>query len=149
MVLIAYNSSDELNGLLSYIGTLGSDKSEYLQYESVEGQDPEQLFYFISGNSYATTRQYLPEYYVGLYLKKHVFGLSSFTIRTSVNPINSTHHPLTWKIIGSIDGKNWNILDSHINDSVLNVQYATIHFEAQEYAVRHMLLDLYPLHILL
>lgn len=123
---------------MDYIESLSDDKMEYLGYESTPSDNaPDQLFYYRSGGSYFTG-EYSYEHYIGFYLKRHIFGISSFSICSSKNPTNSNVHPLTWKIIGSVDGKNWFVIDSHTNDNILNGYEYTAHINVEECLVRHL-----------
>ncbi|EAY18685.1 hypothetical protein TVAG_062900 [Trichomonas vaginalis G3] len=123
---------------MDYIASLSDDKMRYLYYESSPGQtSPEQLFYYKDGYSYGTGEN-TNQYYVGFYLKKHIFDIRSFSIGSSLNPTNSRVHPVTWKLMGSVDEQNWFVIDSHTNDNLLNGFDLKAHIDVQGCLVRHI-----------
>lgn len=137
MVWINYNESNPSVGLCDYLKNINGNYHDYVNYEYSYGLNyPEQLFYYEDGYSYGSGNTN-GIYYVGIYLKKQSFIINSFFIKSSLNPTNSSYHPINWSIQGSYDGKSWEVLDYH-NDQILNSLGAEFKSNTREYIARHL-----------
>ena len=61
--------------------------------------------------------------------------MSSWTVESS------WYHLKGWDFKGSIDGKKWDILDSHTNSNVLNGQGLSINFPCKRGLYRYFLIE--------
>ena len=65
----------------------------------------------------------------------------SYTIQSSGGGLNSLYHIKSWDIKGSIDGKRWDIIDSHFDSQEMNLGSATKNFKLKEGLYRYFKLE--------
>ena len=61
--------------------------------------------------------------------KKRKVKLTSYTLRTSGNGPYCEYHPKSWRIVGSNDRKDWEIINQQVNNSSLNDRHRQHRFE--------------------
>ena len=62
------------------------------------------------------------------FLKRKI-NITSYTLRSSQNGTNSCYHAKSWRIVGSNDRENWEVVDQQVNNSSLNGKYKQCRFE--------------------
>ena len=60
---------------------------------------------------------------------KRKVNLSSYTIRSNCCSACTWYHPKSWRIVGSNDGENWDVIDHRTNNSDLNGAHKQHRFE--------------------
>lgn len=60
---------------------------------------------------------------------KRKINMTSYTIRTDNDGPNSYYSPKSWRIVGSNDNQNWNVINRQANRSELNGNYKQHRFE--------------------
>ena len=83
---------------------------------------------FYRYHSFETGEQATKQW-VMLNMKNSVFGLERYCIHTSDNDPNAYHHLKSWRLYGSNDNKNWDMLDEKNNSQALNVRFTLRNFE--------------------
>lgn len=61
--------------------------------------------------------------------KNRKVKLTSYTLRTSGNGPNGLYHAKSWRIVGSNDGKSWELINQQVNNSSLNGSHRQHRFE--------------------
>ena len=62
------------------------------------------------------------------FLKRNI-NITSYTLRTSQCGTNGCYHAKSWRILGSNDRENWEIIDQRVNNPSLNGEYKQCRFE--------------------
>ena len=65
------------------------------------------------------------------FLKRKI-NLTSYTLRTSGNGQNGSYHAKSWRIVGSNDRNNWDVINQQVNNSSLNDSYWQHRFESDK-----------------
>ena len=63
---------------------------------------------------------------------KRKINLTSYTLRTSGNGQNGYYHAKSWRIVGSNDRNNWDVINQQVNNSSLNGKYRQHRFECDK-----------------
>jgi hypothetical protein len=51
---------------------------------------------------------------------KSLVHITSYSLKSSFNPVNHSFHLLGWDLMGSLNGRQWDILDSRKNANEIN-----------------------------
>lgn len=114
-------SSDNLNGVFNFLSKKSKIENEVkVTSSSLNSGDWQKLLKIDNvDNNYSTNNENNP--WICFELKNHRICPSSYTIR-SCNSYYGSHHPRSWLIEGSEDGKNWIIIDEQHDCSYLNMK---------------------------
>ena len=138
-----YKEGEDLNGIISYLireegreilsnGTLtltgGTDPklNPYHPITNITEYDEKINDYFY--NFHSTLIPSEESNFIDFDFGQRKIKISSYTIRSNKNPENGRYHPKTWKICGSNDKENWDIIDQQVDCNELNGPYKQHHF---------------------
>lgn len=133
-----YKEGEELNGIISYLlkeegreiltnGTLtltgGTDPllNPYHPITNVTEYDEKINDYFY--NFHSTLAPSEESNFIDFDFGQRKVRISSYTIRSNKNNEYGRYHPKSWKICGSNDKKNWDVLDHQLDCCELNGPY--------------------------
>mgnify|MGYP001108157282 CR=1 FL=1 len=66
---------------------------------------------------------------------KGLIHTTSYSLKSSINPVNHSYHLLGWDLMGSLNGRQWNILDSRKNTNEINGYRYECNFTPMKYAI--------------
>lgn len=132
---------DELNGIISHMKKINGDNliengnlvisSGHRTYSgslnNMIKYDGESINEYFRNNDGSPLKE--SEGWIEFDFIKQKINLTSYTLRTSSD--SSCYHPKTWRVLGSNDRTNWDVLNKQANNSSLNGRYNQHRFECE------------------
>jgi len=120
------NTNDCENGLFYFLGIMSSeDKKTWkspiprfvaLTASSTEISTVDQLISYPLNHNYFCTRSATNSWIIITLAKPIQFMITQYRIKAGKC---DSHYPRNWVLEGSLDGKSWNLLSKHVNDTSL------------------------------
>lgn len=134
---------DELDGIISYLKkTLGENLIQEGKLKLSSGHEPvdgsiENIIKYDKKNideyfqNYFSSGLKESEGWIEFDFVDKKINLTSYTMRTSSCGVNDMYHPKTWRVIGSNDKINWDVINKQISNPALNGRYKQHRFECE------------------
>ena len=123
---------DILNGTVAYFNNKDGIFLDYISAEASNNNEfSSRAINFSTTISYSSGERDEPQWYQVEFKRSYLF-ISSYTLRSTNNPIDYNGHLRSWNFLGSLDKIHWDKLDNHTLYDGLNGYGSTHNFKCSQ-----------------